>query len=166
MAQELTILNSKETKKVHATLLEQYGYEGRIDLVLLLSEKKERLHLFTKDLALLDLEGLRIDSMGVYFGTYVDGKLRLTIEGSQLIGPACTRNVVALAKAQMQRWLSGESLPLEGIEGGDALERGAFVLLRCGGDFLGCGKVGATQVHNYIPKTRYIHATYDEHESE
>ncbi len=165
MAQQLTILNGKEAKKIHAQLREQYGYEGKIDLVFLRSEKKEKLSLFTKDLASVDLGTVRIDTMGMYFAADVEGKLRLTIEGSQLIGAQCTRNVVEVTHAEMQHWLSGGALGEEVIARA-GIAPGEFVLVRCGADWLGCGKATAKHIVNYIPKARYIHATYDGHAAE
>jgi hypothetical protein len=77
MVQSLKILNSKETKQIYELLEAQYGYTGKLDAVFMLSEKKQRIYLFTRDLAKMDISRLRVDSMGLYFGTLFEGKLRL-----------------------------------------------------------------------------------------
>jgi NOL1/NOP2/fmu family ribosome biogenesis protein len=161
MTQHLKILNSKEVKNIYELLAQQYGFSGKLEVAFMLSEKKERVYIFTKDLANIDLGALRVDTMGLYFATFFEGKLRLTIEGTQLIGPQCTRNVIDVSKKEMQTWMLGEKLELSKLEQhpGDV---DGFVILRYGTDYLGCGKIGGDLVLNYIPKTRYIHALYDD----
>lgn len=160
MPQNLSILNSKQRKRILAQLEEQYGFSGSLDYVFLLQETKQKIYLFTKDLAKLDLSDLRVDSMGLYFGAIFEGKIRLTIEGSQLVGPQAEKNIVSVGKEAMQRWMQGEKLLLSGLDE-DGFMQGDFVLLRYGDDFLGCGKVSGDAIANYIPKTRYVHALYD-----
>jgi NOL1/NOP2/fmu family ribosome biogenesis protein len=162
MTQSLKILNSKEVKRIRELLEQQYGYAGKLDVVFMLSEKKERIYIFTKDLANVDLSKLRIDTMGLYFGTFFEDKLRLTIEGTQILGNSCTKNIVELNKKEMQTWLQGEKLLLSQLEKTPEVEERAFVIMKYGNDFLGCGKIGGDLILNYIPKTRYIHALYDD----
>ena len=160
--QQLKVLNSKEVKHIYELLETQYGFTEKLDVVFMLSEKKERVYIFTRDLAGVDLSKLHVDSMGLYFGTFFDNKLRLTIEGSQLIGPRCTKHVLDITRTEMQTWMMGEKLLLSQLEHKYEPEPGAFVILRYGTDYLGCGKIGGDLILNYIPKTRYIHALYDE----
>lgn len=167
MSQQLVILNSKDAKKIHEQLREQYGYSGRLDAALFLHPKQEKLYLFTRDIGEFDISTLRIDAMGLYFGAYYQGQLRLTVEGSQIVGPQCTENIIEVTKQEMGRWLSGEKLQLSALEiRQDLPESGAFVIIRCGTDHLGCGKVAGDVVLNYVPKTRHIHALYDEHKAQ
>jgi NOL1/NOP2/fmu family ribosome biogenesis protein len=162
MVQSLKILNSKETKQIYELLEAQYGYTGKLDAVFMLSEKKQRIYLFTRDLAKMDISRLRVDSMGLYFGTLFEGKLRLTIDGSQLIGPGCAKNVLEVSKKEMQTWLMGEKLLLSQLEHQPEEQPTDYVILRYNGHYLGCGKIGGDLILNYIPKTRYIHALYDD----
>jgi NOL1/NOP2/fmu family ribosome biogenesis protein len=161
LPQQRTILNSKALRDVLGQLREQYGYAGTPDLVFMLNEKKEKLFVFTKDLALLGTDGLRIDTMGMYVGAYYKGKMRLSIEGSQLFGPHCTKNVVEITHAQLQRWMRGEHLPLSEIPSAASADRDAFVIVRCGQDYAGSAKIHGDELRNYVPKTRYVHATYE-----
>jgi NOL1/NOP2/fmu family ribosome biogenesis protein len=162
MVQNLKILNSKETKHIRELLQEQFGYEGKLDVAFLLSEKKERVYIFTKDLAKVDISNLRVDTMGLYFASFFEGKLRLTIEGSQLVGPECTKNILDVNKKEMQTWMLGEKLLLSELENKPEELPAGFVILRYGKNYLGCGKIGGDLILNYIPKTRYIHALYDD----
>ena len=161
MTQNLKVLNSKEIKHIYEQLQTQFGFEGKLDVAFLLSEKKERIYIFTKDLANIDISSLRVDTMGLYFATMYEDHLRLTIEGTQLIGPQCTKNVIDLTKKEMQTWMLGEKLALSEIESAPSDMKG-FVIMRYGKNYIGCGKVGGELILNYIPKTRYIHALYDD----
>lgn len=158
--QQLKVLNSKETKDIYEKL-EHYGYKGKLEVIFMLSEKKERIYVFTRDLANIDVSKLRIDTMGLYFGTVYDGQLRLTIEGTQIIGPHCTKNIIDVNKKEMQTWLQGEKLQVSQLAQHPGTVEG-FVILRYNSDYLGCGKIGGDLILNYIPKTRYIHALYDD----
>lgn len=164
MAQNLKVLNSKETKEIYSLLEKEFGYAGKLDVVFMLAEKKERIYIFTKDLVEFDLGRLRVDSMGLYFASLFRGQIRLTIEGSQMIGPSCTKNIIDVDKAEMQRWLHGEQLKLSELSTGADVEPSAFVLIRHGSDYLGCGKIGGDVILNYVPKTRYISATFDDYD--
>jgi NOL1/NOP2/fmu family ribosome biogenesis protein len=104
--------------------------------------------------------------MGLYFGTFFDNKLRLTIEATQMIGSRCTKNILDVTKKELDVWMQGEKLELSKLElPQQPVDPGAFVIMRYRherfDDYVGCGKIGGDLILNYIPKTRYIHATYD-----
>ncbi len=149
------VLNSKERKLLHRQLREQFGFSGRIMGVLVLQERKQKLSLMTEEAALFPTDGLRIETAGVYFGAYVNGQVRLSIEGSQVIGPCCSKNIVELSQEQMREWMQGATVA---VPAGSEAE--GFVLVKHGTDFLGCGKRSGERILNYIPKTRYVHALY------
>jgi NOL1/NOP2/fmu family ribosome biogenesis protein len=160
MAQQLKILNSKEIKELHQKLLDQFGYSEKLDMVFLLSEKKEKIYIFNRDFGNIDLGTVRVDAMGLYFAGSYEGTIRLSMDGSQMIGPKCTKNVLEITKPQMQQWLMGEKLSVAEVPG--ASEMKSFVILRWGKHYLGCGKIAGELILNYIPKTRYIHALYED----
>lgn len=166
MSQTLKILNSKEIKHIRELLREQFGYEDRLDVAFFLNEKKERIYIFTKDLVQFDMTRLRIDTMGLYFGTLYEGQLRLTIDGTQLIGARCTKNVLDINHKEMQIWMQGEKLVISQLSNRPETPLSGFVIMRYrhenGTDYLGCGKIGGDTLLNYVPKTRYIRATYDD----
>lgn len=149
----LAVLNTRDVKRIHQQLDEQYGFGGKLDLVFLLHEKKEKLFIMTQDIGDIGLEDLRVDSLGLYFAAWFDGQLRLSIEATQLIGPGCTKNVIDLSKEEMQQWMLGKSIERN-------IQTRGFVIMRHGDDFLGCGKAVEGKIINYIPKSRYVHALY------
>lgn len=162
MVQQLKFLNSKESKHIYELLEQQFGFTGKLELIFMLAEKKERVYVFNKDLGRVVLSKLLIDSMGLYFASFFDNKIRLTIEGTQILGSQCTKNIIDVNKKEMQTWLMGEKLIISALQTPPAVEPGAFVIIRYGKDYLGCGKVAGDLILNYIPKTRYIHALYDD----
>lgn len=165
MTQQLRILNGKEIKEITAHLQEQFGFTGKIDSAVLRSDKHEKIFLFTRDLEMVDLQKLRIDMMGLYVAASFKGQIRLTIEGTQLFGAQCTKNIVELSPWEMQLWLAGLKLKVPQLElAQEQITPGAFVIMRCGNDYLGCGKISGELILNYVPKTRQIHALYETYE--
>ncbi len=162
MPQQLHPLNSKERKEFHRLLEQYYGVDEDLDGALLRNDKKEKFYLFSKDLAFFDTEGLNIDAMGVYIGALAKGRLRLTIEGSQMIGPKATKNTVALTKEEADAWLAGGNIPLDILDADVSdIPDGTFLLVRHGEDWIGCGRKSDQFLYNYVPKTRHTHASFD-----
>lgn len=162
----MKVLNSKERKRVHQQLNEQYGYEGKLGDALLLNENKGRFYVVNQEVMDFDTSSMRIESIGLYVATQMTDGLRLTIEGSQEVGPSATKNVFELSDEQHHGWLRGRDLELPE----DFAHDGWLILkhknpVTGAYDFLGSGKVvkreqegGAFRIvlHNYIPKTRYV----------
>lgn len=144
----LKALNKKEIKLFLERLSQQYGFSGSLDYVFLLNNK-ERLYIVNKDLSELDMSKLRVDSIGLYFAKYVDGVIRLTIEGSQLVGDQCSKNTVSIPDGLLQLWIRGYDIEYET----DLL---GFVIVKSGSDYFGCGKVGKEVIVNYYPKIRRV----------
>ncbi|MBI1971078.1 hypothetical protein HYS47_04990 [Candidatus Woesearchaeota archaeon] len=146
----LKILNSKEVKHIKAIISGQWGSCPPLDYVWLMNAK-EKIYLVTRDIIRIDLSKLRVDSYGIYFGEVKNMEvMRLSIEGSQLIGPSATKNVIDVSKEHMRQWLKGEdlSVTVSGVDG--------FVIIKYQDDFLGCGKYKEGKILNHIPKTRRI----------
>ncbi len=145
----LPVLNAREKKRINQLLEEQWGFARKLDHVYLLTAKN-RLFFVNQDIERLNLQGLRVSSVGVYVGELLqERELRLSIEGSQLVGHHATKNVVALDALQARLWLKGQDLDMK-------TESNAFVILKHGDDFLGCGKAKSGRIMNFVPKTRRI----------
>ncbi|MBW2971853.1 hypothetical protein KY359_02345, partial [Candidatus Woesearchaeota archaeon] len=127
----------------------QWGCELDKSLVWLMSSK-DRLYLADKDMEKVDFRNLRVDKIGLYVATVNDKGVRLSIEGSQILGPYAEKNVVDINDDDLAAWLRGEDLARkpEGCEG--------FIILRNMDDFVGCGKVTEKGILNFVPKTRRI----------
>jgi NOL1/NOP2/fmu family ribosome biogenesis protein len=72
----------------------------------------------------------------------------LSIEGSQIIGPKCNKNILELKDEQRELWVKGYDLDIDGDLG--------FVIIKNKDDFLGCGKLRNNKLYNYVPKSRRL----------
>ncbi len=146
--QKLSILNTREVKKIKEIILRDYGYFPAEDYAYLLSEK-DKIFLVNKDVARIDLEKLKIDRVGLSFAEMKDGKIRLSKEGAQLLARAGLeklKNVVELTAAEIKKYFLGEDLPK------DLGEESKFVLLKYKKDILGCAKYKDKNIINFLPK--------------
>lgn len=94
---------------------------------------------------------LKIDSIGMYFATINATEFRLSIEGSQIVGKVAKKNVFEISKGLAKEWMQGKD-----IEINVPAEDGAFVILKNGSDYLGCGKYKQNLILNFVPKTRRV----------
>ncbi|MBW3022690.1 hypothetical protein KY308_01135 [Candidatus Woesearchaeota archaeon] len=146
--QKLKFLNTKEAKHIKKMISEQWDCDFKTDFAFLLSSKN-KIYLVSKDIVKVDFEKLPISTLGVYFGELMNNELRLSIEGSQMIGSCAKKNVINLDKNQMRLWLKGKDLEIETKAEG-------FAILKYENDFMGTGKVKENKILNYVPKTRRI----------
>ena len=149
--QNLNILNNKETKKILELVKKQWGCDAKLDYVFLMN-KENKIFLANREVFDIDMEKIRINSLGLYFAELNRDELRLSIEGSQLIGPIATKNVVLLDDSEMRTWLKGEDVDKEVSESG-------FVILKHNGDYMGSGRVKENTILNYVPKTRRLNVS-------
>ena len=145
---KLKILNNKEIKKILKLLDNQFGFKEKLNYVFLVN-KKNKIYLVNKDIERIDLDNLRIDALGLYFGEVNHGSLRLSIEGSQMIGKRARKNIVELDKEDAELWSMGNDIDKEFNVYG-------FVILKHKKNFIGCGKYKEGKIFNYVPKERRL----------
>jgi len=141
------ILTSKEIRALGVMLEEQFGFTGKLDYAFL-QNSEDNLYAVSRDVAMVEWQKLPVKAMGNYFGELKKG-LRLSIEGSQMAGPHCSKNIIDLSKEELMQWLKGHDLPTD-----SALQ--GLVLVRHGKDFLGCGTVKEKTLLNFVPKIRRL----------
>ncbi|NQU78710.1 hypothetical protein HQ545_02985 [Candidatus Woesearchaeota archaeon] len=146
--ESLHVLNTREKKTINKQVSAQWGCEIDRSLVWLLSNKN-KLYTSTEDIANIDWSLLRIDTMGSYIATVDDKGVRLSIEGSQMLGPKAEKNIVDIDKKELKSWLRGNDI--ERIP-----ENDGFIIIRHEKDFVGCGKVTKKGIMNFVPKARRI----------
>lgn len=146
--QNLKILNKKEIKNILELIKSRWGSDVELDYAFLIN-LKNRIFIANKELFDIDMKKIRINSLGLYFGELSNNELRLTIEGSQLIGPKATKNVVELSDSEARAWLKGEDLEKD-------IDEKGFIILKHRDDYLGSGKVKENRILNYVPKTRRL----------
>lgn len=146
------VLNSKEVKAIAATVKQQWGPDlpDIRNSCGFLEGKDGDIFLISRDIEKLDLQQLRINSLGLYFGQLRNNELRLSIEGSQIVGKTATKNVAELDDSEFKLWLRGEDIEkqLDSCSG--------YVLIKHNKDFIGCGKYKEGKVLNFVPKARRI----------
>lgn len=146
--ESLKILNTREKKDINKKVLEQWNCELAKSFVFLLNNKN-KLYIADPDIGKIDTEKLRVDNLGLYVATVNDKGIRLSIEGSQLLGPKAKKNIVELDYENMRSWFRGEDINID-------TDCKGFVILKHNNDFIGCGKVTEKGILNFVPKTRRI----------
>lgn len=155
------ILNGRERKELIERLSERYGYTGSFDFLVFRNTDGKHYMANRAMEEYLD-QGLYLERVGVYMGQDQHGEFRFTIEGSQLIGPHATKGIVHLTSAQRDQWMLGNDVIMD-HPGQENLQQ-IFYLVRCGDDWLGCGKAKNGALLNYVPKERYVGATFPDAE--
>ncbi len=145
---KLSILNSRKTKEIINYLQKQWGTTFEKELVFL-ENPKGRIFAVNKKFGDILIEKLRIQSVGIYFAERANQDLRLSIEGSQLVGPSSTENVIELTDEEAKSWMAGSDIKRE-------MDANGFVIIKNNTDFLGTGKYSRTKgaILNFVPKIR------------
>ena len=143
----MNFLNKKHIKRILAMIKDQYGYDFPDDYGFTLNEKS-KVFIVSRDVAKLDFEKLRINKVGLYIAEINDKEVRISIEGSQIIGPHAKKGILELNEAEARAWMRGEDLEKETEKG--------FPILKYKNDFLGSGRSNGEKIFNYVPKTRRL----------
>jgi len=150
--QKLRILNTREKRKILDSLKYTYGFNGELEGILFLSSK-QKLFLLTGGFDVIEKgeeRQLRIDKAGLYLGEVLPEGIRLSIEGSQLIGPSAKKNVLIIDDEQLEPWVKGKDLELRGFD------KEGFFIIKYNKDFLGCARIKKNKVQNLVTKNRRI----------
>ena len=146
--QTLTILNTRDIKKIRQAFEETYGAFFTGDYVYL-QGKDGRISLINKDIAKIDLKKLRVDKFGLYVAELKNNSVRLSKEGAQLLAKEARdklKNIVELDDQEIKAYFHG--IDLKKDLGPDA----KFVLIEYKGDVVGCSKYKEGVILNYLPK--------------
>jgi NOL1/NOP2/fmu family ribosome biogenesis protein len=148
----LKILSKKEIKKILSLIKSQFGAEFKHNYAFFQTEKG-KIYLMNRDISKIDTSKIRINSLGLYFAELRGNEIRLSIEGSQLIGPIANKNILSLDDKQAREWMRGEDLEIK-----ESKSYSGFLLIRHNNDFLGAGKLHEGKVLNFVGKGRRISA--------
>jgi len=147
---ELKILNSREIKEIYCLIEGQWGAKLKLDYAFL-KNSKGRVFIVNRDISKIDFSKLRINSVGMYFCETDELGIRLSIEGSQIVGPKATKNIAEIREEQARQWFKGEDLEIEGKS-----NYSGFVIIKHNDDFLGSGKYRNGKILNYVNKGRRV----------
>jgi len=145
--QQLKILNKKEIKIILAIIKKTWNVDKKLEYAFLMNNKN-RLFIVNKDIDKVDFSKIRVNNLGLYFGELRNG-LRLSIEGSQLIGKYAKKNVLELDDYELNSWVKGEDMTIKS-------ELKGFVLIKYKDDFYGTGKLIEGKLLNFVPKARRL----------
>ena len=148
--QKLRILNTRKKKEIFNELKQTYGFDKKLEGDLFLSQN-QNLFLLTGGREVIEKgqeRQLRIDKAGLYIGTLADDGVKLTVEGSQLIGPDANKSVLEISDEQLEPWVTGEDLEFQGEEG--------YYIVKHKNDFLGCARAKKNIAQNLVEKNRRI----------
>ncbi|MDP6642150.1 MAG: hypothetical protein QGF74_02105 [Candidatus Nanoarchaeia archaeon] len=145
----LKILNNKEKKKVIDVIKEQYNI-NKLDLdYIFLKNNDNKVFILSKDFSKINIDNIRVNSFGLYFAKIHPNGVRLSIEGSQLIGEYANKNILDINKKEVNLWVRGNDiLTNEKLDG--------FVIIKSKNDYFGSGYYKEGKIQNMISKDRRI----------
>jgi NOL1/NOP2/fmu family ribosome biogenesis protein len=153
----LKILNSRDKKEIFKRMKENYGVSEKLPGVFM-QNNKDRIYYYSGSVDFLAEDNdrrLRIDKVGLYLASMTADSIRFTIEGSQIIGPMATKNVLEVSSKFAEEWVKGEDFVLTG----DLLEKAketGFYIIKSGKDYYGSGLVKEGKLTNYLSKNRRL----------
>jgi NOL1/NOP2/fmu family ribosome biogenesis protein len=142
---------SKLVNTMNEFLLAQYGATFPQESFLLHS-KENKIFMLTAQAESVRPKLQRINSQGLYVGEFNEAftQIRLSIEGSQLIGKNATQNIYDLDSNELEQWAKGESInPTKDVPEG-------YFLIRYKTDFYSVGRFKNGEIMNFVPKVRRL----------
>jgi len=153
----LQILDKKEVKKLQEIIDKNYKSDFELKDFGVMLGSEERVWLAARDIFSLDFDftKLPVNSIGMNFGKLKrNGKMRLTIEGSQLVGKNAERNVAVIADEHAENFLRGEDVAVS--QAVDCEEHN-FVIVKTESEVIVGGALfGEGKLKNLLPKSRRI----------
>ena len=149
MIKELDFLGSRDLKHFFHLIEQQYGKVPSFFEQSAFVKRNDRIALVSRGIEGVLNNSLRINSAGLYIAEVKNDQLRLSIEGSQLIGPTATKNVCEITTEQTKEWFKGNDLEIKRVFEG-------FVIIKSGNDFIGSGKFKDGFILNFVPKARRL----------
>ncbi len=148
----LRILKRKEIRSILSKLKEQWDFDKELDYVFL-EGKEEKIFIVNKDIAGIEFSKLRINSAGLYLAKIAKDSIRLSIEGSQLIGPHAKKNVIEINDKLARLWMKGYDIPFDEKKG-ELLS--GYQIIKNNKDYLGSGLFKENRILNFVPKARRL----------
>lgn len=152
--QQLDIWPSKTAKIFIDAVEAQWGCRWKPEGALA-GTAKGRVFYVTRDLAKIEWSKLRISSVGLYIAEFIEGKLRLSMEGAQLIGPLAKKNIVEITRESAKQWLKGDDIEIEEADANGNPFKG-HVIVKSGDDFFGTGAFKDGAILNHVSKSRRL----------
>lgn len=147
----LKIFSEKEKAELVAQLHEQFGIKNVDGIITMRGQ--DRLFLFQGNFGEREIHKLEstipVERVGIYFGKLMDGKIRLSIEGAQLLKSQIKKNIFELDDEQVELWMKGNELNIK-------TGKKDFLIMKYKDNFLGTGKASEEKITNFVPKNRRL----------
>ena len=145
--QKLTILNSREVKRIKEIVVNNFGGFLKEDYAYLQNEKG-KVFVINKDISRIKLENLKIDKMGLYFAEVKNNQVRLSKEGAQLLFLENRKlnNIISLNNNEVKEYFAGNDLKK------NLGKENKLVILEYQNNILGCAKYKEQTILNFLPK--------------
>lgn len=143
----MNILSKTDIKKISRQLDKQFGIEKLDQSYAYLKTSKNKIFVINRDIERINPNDFNINTAGLYIAKEEIDGVRLSIEGSQFLGPKAVKNVLILEDPGS--WLKGQNIEIK-------TDLKGYVIVKYKNDFLGCGRVTKTKLQNFIPKARRI----------
>jgi Uncharacterized conserved protein len=131
----MRLLTSAERRYLIPRLEDHHGVEDAFYDLVLIRTGQGRIRATTKETYEAACRLTRVQQVGLYVPKMVKGDVILSIEGSQLLGAAITKNIIELSEEEAEEWMKAAP-----IERSEKIES-RYVIARCGDFYLGSGRV-------------------------
>lgn len=147
----MRLLTSAERKHFVRRLMDQHGVEGAFEGFVLILSGQGRIRATTKEAYEVACRLRKVQQVGLYIAKIVKGETVLSIEGSQLLNNAITKNIVELNEEEAEAWM--RAAPIQRFEKFE----GKYVVAKCGDFYLGSGRVSRDgKIYPQVAKWRRI----------
>ena len=145
---QFKILNTREIKKLIKQIEEEYKAASlKLDYIFL-KNNENKIFIISEDLKNLDATKLHINNLGLYLAKIETDGVRLSVEGSQLVGNN-SQKILDLDRKEIDEWIRGEDVKKE-------TDKKGYFIVRHGEDFYGTAKIKNNALKNFVPKYRRI----------
>lgn len=138
-------MRNKEIKQILRDIEIQFDCGIKGEYLFLKNPNKPRVYITSPQFKEINTK-IRINNIGLYFGTIEKEGFRLSIEGTELLDNP-KKNVLELTKEEFQAYMAGENLRIN-------LEEKAYKIIKYDGRYIGSGKLSNNTLFNYVPKPR------------
>jgi len=146
----MELLSKANIKKILKELSNLYGIRNLKLNYLFFKNPQNKIYIINKDYN--KLKDSKFNAIGLYFAKRELPGLRLSIEGSQIIGPLATKNIFEIK--DLKDYMTSKNIPCD-------KKLKSFVIIKHKEDYLGSGLYKQEKILNYLPKERRLKFTLD-----
>jgi len=150
----LTFISEKQKKEILKLISQQFEIEKLTLPHIFVKDTNDRVFIINQKIREIELKDYKIESIGLYFCKLVHNEVRLSMEGSYIIGKQAKKNILEINNEQLKDWMQGKDIKLENQQLKENNNLNGFIIIKYNNDFLGEGKLKESTVLNYVPKER------------